>query len=333
MDITASAAYPLPYSEVCDTVRPRAGKTSATRTDLGRQKLIDFLVPRAMLNSLVREHRTESRPGSIEHGLGHPGLGQSRGINVTYRNVVKLPHDTMRELVQEILARVADLGVNLCRERSLLCALCAGKPCLKTAIPARVLNLLARRKRSEISQPQIDTDAPKRLSYRRIPYLDDDVQEPLTATVAAEVRSIFDFAFGERSGIENSERVTCESKCVPRSFNVPPLQRNPSQRLFTPITQVRAPVLRSRLGVLFTYRVYRAGVKAEVFGAPRGQAVEVKPARPTLIPFERMLLSVVAVVPYIVHRVALLIQQTTERLHSVAVNQQHCISIQEGRVV
>src|SRR5256885_12167920 len=61
MDITAITAYPLPYSKVCDTVRPRVGKASTTRADLGRKALIDFLIPRAMLNSLVRseEHTSE----------------------------------------------------------------------------------------------------------------------------------------------------------------------------------------------------------------------------------------------------------------------------------
>src|SRR3977135_3978288 len=76
MDITAITAYPLPYSKVCDSVRPRIGKASTTRADLGGKALIDFLVPRAMLNSLVREHRTEARPRGIENGLGHLGSGQ-----------------------------------------------------------------------------------------------------------------------------------------------------------------------------------------------------------------------------------------------------------------
>src|SRR5712691_3674335 len=111
MDITAITAYPLPNSKVCDTVRPRVGKASTTRADLGREALIDFLVPRAMLNSLVRVPRTEARPRGIENGLGHLGPVQSCGIDISHRDVIKLPHDAVRELVQEIPAGMGDLGL------------------------------------------------------------------------------------------------------------------------------------------------------------------------------------------------------------------------------
>src|SRR5260370_36399651 len=175
MDTTAIPAYPPPYSKVCDTVRPRVGKCSATRTDLGRKAVINFLVPRAMLNSLVREHRAEARPGGIQYGLGHPGSGQSCGVDVSHSNVIKLPHDAMRELVQEVAARVGDLSVDLANEPPLACALSFCKALFKGAIPARVRDLLSRRESCTVSQPQINADAALKRSNWRVGKLDNNV--------------------------------------------------------------------------------------------------------------------------------------------------------------
>jgi hypothetical protein len=52
---TAITASPFSYSKVCDTSRPRIGQCAAVRTDLGGKIFVNFLKPRAMLNSLVRE--------------------------------------------------------------------------------------------------------------------------------------------------------------------------------------------------------------------------------------------------------------------------------------
>ena len=92
----ALTARPASYSKVCDTFRPRRRHRAARRTDLGGESLLDFRVPRAMLNSLVREHLTETRPAGIEDGLGHAGPGKSCGRDVTDCDVIKLPHDAAR---------------------------------------------------------------------------------------------------------------------------------------------------------------------------------------------------------------------------------------------
>jgi len=196
MEVTAITAYPLPYSKVCDTVRPRIGKASTIRTDLGGKALIDFLVPRAMLNSLVREHRTEARPRSIEDGLGHLGPGQSCGVNISNRDVVKLPHDAVRELVQEIPPGIGDLGVDVRCEAFFARSLGLAKSSLKPSMLARILDLLACRECGKRFQPQINADAALQRSGGRVGKLDNDVQEPVTSSITAEVRSILDFAFG-----------------------------------------------------------------------------------------------------------------------------------------
>jgi hypothetical protein len=138
MDMTAVTAYPLPYSKVCDTVRPRVRECSTARADLGREALIDFLIPRAMLNSLVREHRTEARPRHIQNGLGHLCPSQSRSVEIAHCDVIKLAHDTVREFVQEIPARMGDLGVKLGAQALLPSPLRLTESLFESAIPTRI---------------------------------------------------------------------------------------------------------------------------------------------------------------------------------------------------
>ena len=328
MDITAITAYPLPYSKVCDTVRPRVGKASTTRADLGRKALIDFLIPRAMLNSLVREHRTEARPRGIENGLGHPGSGQSCGVDISNRDVIKLTHYAVRELVQEIPAALGDLGLNARCKPPLACALSLSKALFKPPIPTRVLNLLARREGGKFLQPQINADAALKWSDWRVGKLHYNVEEPVTAPITAEVRSVLDLAVGERTGIEHTEGAACKAECLALTFEVTAFERYPCKSLFAAIAQVRPPVLTSGLGILLAYGINGARVQSEFLGTSGSQDVEVEPTRPALVPFERVLLGIVAVVPNVVHGAALLIQQTTQRLHSIAAGYDHCINIQ-----
>ena len=196
VDVTAITAYPLPYSKVCDTVRPRARKTSATRTDLGGKVLIGFHVLRAMLNSLVREHRTEARPRGIQDRLGDPALGQSGGVDLADCYVVELPHDAMRELVQEIPSRSSDPSVDSPCEPGFARALSLGKALFQRTIPAWVPNLLARRESRELYYPQIDPYKAMRRSHRSLVGIDYNVQEPVSSSITAKVRSVSDFAFG-----------------------------------------------------------------------------------------------------------------------------------------
>src|SRR5712671_4968112 len=62
-DATLST-YPASYSEVCDTFRPRL--TRARRTDSGRERFIDFLVPSPVRSRFVAEHASE---GPLTPGL------------------------------------------------------------------------------------------------------------------------------------------------------------------------------------------------------------------------------------------------------------------------
>ena len=112
MSTTAITALPLSYSKACDTFRPRIGHGAAIRTDLGSKALIDFLEPRAMLDSLVRQLMSEARPARIQDRLGHAGPGESGGGDITDRNVIELPDNAVRQLMQEVATAVRNLRVD-----------------------------------------------------------------------------------------------------------------------------------------------------------------------------------------------------------------------------
>lgn len=143
VDMTAITASPPSYSKVCDTERPRIRKASTARTDLGGKALIHFLVLRAMLNSLVREHRAEARPGGVVYGLGHPGPGHACGIDIPYRDEIEFVHDAVRELVQKILTGMHNFRVGAGDEAFLPCPLRVPKFLLEALIGARVRDLLS----------------------------------------------------------------------------------------------------------------------------------------------------------------------------------------------
>src|SRR5688572_14819763 len=68
MHETAVATRPLSYSKVRDTFRPLLRQRAASRTDLGTESLVHFLVPSSARNRFVAQHGSEGRPACIEHG-------------------------------------------------------------------------------------------------------------------------------------------------------------------------------------------------------------------------------------------------------------------------
>lgn len=223
---------------------------------------------------------------------------------------------------------MGDLGLDARRKPLLACALSLSEALFKPTIPTGILDLLSRREGGKFLQPQINADAALECSDWRVGKLHYNVEEPVTAPITAEVRSVLDLAFGERTGIENTEGVAREAECLARTFEVTALERYPCKRLFAAIAQIRPPVLASGLGILLAHGINGARVQSEFLGTSGSQDVEVESTRPALVPFKRVLLGIVAVVPNVVHCAALLIQQTTQRLHSIAVSYDHCISIQ-----
>ena len=123
MYTAAVATRPLSYSKVCDTFRPLLGQAAASRTDLGTESFVHFLVPSSARNRFVAQHVSEGRPACIEHGLRQSGLGESRGVHVSDGDVVEVSHDAMRGFVQEVVARILDARVEVGSEAFLVGAL------------------------------------------------------------------------------------------------------------------------------------------------------------------------------------------------------------------
>ncbi len=189
MCTTANTTRPLSYSKVCDTFRPRIGHGAAIRTDLGRKAFVDFLEPRAMLNSLVRQLMLEARPASIQDRLGHAGPGESGGGNITDRNIVELPDDKVRQLVRKIVATVRNLCVDRPDAPLLVGALRQRENLLGATIDTLRFDLFAGRKRREVFQAKVDTDTAQRLTSMGSgrDQIDHDIQVPVPSRVARKV--------------------------------------------------------------------------------------------------------------------------------------------------
>ena len=117
------ATRPLSYSKVCDAFRPLLGHRAASRTDLGTESLVHFLVPSSARNRFVAQHGSEGRPACIEHGLRQSGFGESGGVHISDRDVIEVSHDAMRGFVQEVVPRILDARVDVGRKAFLVCAL------------------------------------------------------------------------------------------------------------------------------------------------------------------------------------------------------------------
>ena len=313
----------MPYSKVCDTVRPRVGQCATTRTDLGCEPFVGFLVPRAFSNGFVRKHRTERRPRRIENGLRHLGLGESGGVYIAHRNKVKLTNNAGRELVQKICPTVGNLGVDRFCKALLVGSLRLGKLFFKGTEELRVSDLLAIGQAGEFFQPKVDTNGVNRQASLSAINVDHDVQKPISAPVLGKVRAVPDLAGWERAGIEYPESVSSEPERIAFALEVAPLHWHPTKGLLAPVSQERPVELLAGLGVLLARRINGSRVNAKFLAAAGGEYVDVKPCRPSLPPLESMLLRVVAEVPDVIHRSGLLVEKPVQGFNPVAVDDDH----------
>src|ERR1700734_2008395 len=183
---TTLSTYPASYSELCDTFRPRLGM--ARRTELGRERFIHFLIPSPVRSRFVAEHASEGRPACIENRLRQAGLGESGGIHIADRDVVKLSYDVSRAFMVKVTAGIGDTGVNIRRLTSFTGALRDGEFLGQPPQIPRVLDLLPVREGREILQAQVDADAAAHRPRFRCSQLHDNAQEPMPAGIAGEVR-------------------------------------------------------------------------------------------------------------------------------------------------
>ena len=320
---TAITAYPFSYSKVCPTFRTAGGIAPTARANLGRESFADFFIPCAFSNGFVRKHCSEARPGRIKNGLGHPGFGQSCGVDVSYRDVIEFANDAVREFVQGIPARIGDFGVNRLHKPFFVCSLGLSKFSFKFSVMALVGDLFSGGKRGKVFQSEIDTHSDHGRSRRFFLDFDHDIQKPIASAVPTEICSVLDLAFREGTGIEHSESVSSKAESVSFAVKIAALERYPSERFFAAPTEIRAVELLSGFRVLLANRVDGPGVNPEFYRRSGGEFVEIESGWPFLAPLERLFLNVVAVVPDKIHRSGLAIEQSGERFDPVAIDDNH----------
>ena len=197
----------------------------------------------------------------------------------------------------------------------------------------RVLDLLPVGQGSEVFKAQVDANTAPHRPRLGLSDFNDNVQEPIPACIAGEVRSVLDLAVRQRPREEYPEYVSGKAKGPSLALKIPAFQRHPPQRTPAAPPQERAVLLSARLGVLFTHGVDGARVQGEFLAASRRQPIEIKTGRPTLVPFQRLLLSLVAEIPDEVAGASLAVEQSSQRFDAVSIDQQHRRMLKPFRVL
>jgi hypothetical protein len=230
MRYTTLRTDPASYSEVCDTFRPRLAR--ARRTVSGRERFIDFLVPGSVRNRFVAKHASEGRPPCIEHRLCHAGLGESGGIHITDRDVIELSNYAGRELMVKVTTGIGDTGVKVRCLTPFAGTLCGGEFVSQLPQKARVFDLLPGGQGSEVFKSQVNPNAASHRPRLGLGDLHDNVQEPMTAGITGEVRSVLDLAFRQRPRVEHPEGASGEAKGPSSRFRSRPFSgTQPNERL------------------------------------------------------------------------------------------------------
>jgi len=324
-----SRTNPVSYSKACDTFRPRVGQCAAIRADLGGKTFIHFFKPCAMLNSLVRQLIPEGRPTCIEYRLCHVGFSQSGGIDVAYRNIVKLLNDAMREFVVKIISSIRRsrlyrldatfLSRSLCNRKRLFCA----------AIDALRFDLFTRGQNSEVFQTEINPDTTDGLprSDGNCRHVNDDIEKPVASSVLREVRAVLNLAFRQGAAIEDTKRMTSKTKRVALPFQFTTFQWHPTQMFLATVAQVGSFLLGSRFSVLLTNRVHGAGVQTQVLATALCQFIQVKAGVPAPSKTQSVFLPIVAIIPDEVTCSGLPVKQSCQGLDAVTIDKNHTVII------
>jgi hypothetical protein len=145
----------------------------------------------------------------------------------------------------------------------------------------------------------------------------------MPACIAGEVRAVLDLAFGERAGVKHPEGLAGKAEGLPLALEIPALQGHPAQRAPAPPAQEWAVPLTAGLGVLLANSVDGAGMQGKILAAPRSQAIQIKTARPALVPLQSLKLSIVAEIPDEIAGARLAVEESGEGLDAVSIHQQH----------
>ena len=97
--------------------------------------------------------------------------------------------------------------------------------------------------------------------------------------------------------MEHPEGVACKAEGFPLALQIAAFQGHPTQRAPAPPAQARAVSLPAGLGVLLAHGVDGARMQGKILAAPRSQPIQIKAARPALVPLQSLKLSIVAEIP------------------------------------
>ena len=145
-----------------------------------------------MLNSLVREHRSEGRPAYVSDAFRHAGFGEFRGRHIADRDVIEFVDKPVRQLVQKVPARVHDTRMDVHSLSLLARPLRLPELFLKTPEVARVVDGFSVGQSGEAFQAQVDADAGTHWALLWLLDFDADVQKPVAARVSGKIGSVLD---------------------------------------------------------------------------------------------------------------------------------------------
>ena len=123
--------------------------------------------------------------------------------------------------------------------------------------------------------------------------------------------------------MEDAKRISGKAESGAFALQLAALEWHPPQGLSAAVTKIRALLLASGFGVLLAHRIDGSAMQPQFFAAASRQLIQIKAGRPSLIPLQRGFLCVVAVIPNVVHRARLAIQQAIERFDTIAIDKQH----------
>ncbi|MGB6488236.1 MAG: hypothetical protein WBE91_15275 [Steroidobacteraceae bacterium] len=327
MPSTTAATDPLSYYEVLSTLW--AAAHAARGTDLRGQSLINLDVLNPVPDGFVAELGSKPRPAGIEDGFRQAGSGESRGIDVADADAPILAYEPRGQLMQEVPATIRDFGLNGPDAGFVPGTLRDGERPLVSAIEARRLDLLARRKGRQGFEAKVDADLPgPMLAVFRD--LDLQIQVPAAASILSEAAAANLSLHGPAepqpaSPLEEDHRIAIPANCASR------LEGDPSQGLSAAPSRPLA-VRISREGQLFADRLHGIRMKTQELAAAEGELDQVEARGPVPVVPASGFLGLPAIVPNPVHLPRLPLELPTggRILDPVAIGQYHLNIVVDG---
>ncbi|HUA24622.1 MAG TPA: hypothetical protein VMA54_10930 [Steroidobacteraceae bacterium] len=320
MSNTTAATYPLSYYQVLSTFW--AAACPACGTDLRGQSLVNLDVLGPVPHSFVAELGSKLRPAGIEHSLGQAGSGKAAGINLTDADTPVSPHEKGRQLMQEVLSAVPDLGVNSPQARLAPGALDGYERLLVLAIEARGLDLFAGGKCRQRLESKVDADlaCPVLAILRN---LQIQIEIPASAGILSEIAAA-NFPIDRTAQPKPVSTPKEDGRISVHAYRAVRLEGNPPQGFSA--TPSRPPAMCiSGKGKLFADRLHCIRVQAKKLAAAGSEPNQIEAGGPGLIVPARGFLDPTAVIPNQVHGASLALKMPTATrfLDPVSVSENH----------